>query len=171
MTAQLKACQLNDLPILRELSIQIFRQTFEEDNTPENMDRFLEEAYGEDKLKSELLNPESSFFILFVDDQPAGYLKVNTGSAQSEMQDPDALEIERLYVDSAYQGQKLGAQMMMAAIDLARSLDKAYVWLGVWENNFRAQKFYQKFGFHRFGEHVFVLGDDPQTDYLMRLDL
>ena len=45
------------------------------------------------------------------------------------------------------------------------------MWLGVWEYNPRAIRFYEKHGFVEVGSHVFQLGKDPQIDLLMQKKL
>lgn len=81
------------------------------------------------------------------------------------------MEIERIYVAKEFQGKGLGRRLMTYAISAAMQRKKAYVWLGVWEKNEKALAFYRKNGFYQIGTHTFVMGDDPQTDYIMRKDL
>ena len=112
------------------------------------------------------------FFLRVLEDGTfAGYLKLNEAPAQTELHDRAALEIERIYVAREFQGLGFGKRLMDRALAEARSRKKAYVWLGVWENNEKALRFYRSYGFYPAGTHVFVMGDDAQTDYLMRKDL
>jgi ribosomal protein S18 acetylase RimI-like enzyme len=106
-----------------------------------------------------------------LDEKVIGYLKLNMGISQTELKDNDALEIERIYVLKAFQGKKVGQLLFDKAITIAKELQVAYVWLGVWEENKRAIQFYTKNGFVEFDQHVFVLGDEPQTDIMMKLQL
>lgn len=100
-----------------------------------------------------------------------GYLKLNTGVSQTELKDNDALEIERIYVLKDFHGKKVGQLLFDKAITKAKERHVAYVWLGVWEENKRALQFYTKNGFVEFDQHVFVLGDEAQTDIMMKLEL
>ena len=77
------------------------------------------------------------------------------------------MELKRLYVVRAWQGQGVAQALMDAALDAARARDAQTLWLGVWERNPRAVAFYRKYGFTRVGEHAFVLGGDRQTDWLL----
>lgn len=97
-----------------------------------------------------------------------GYIKINFGSAQSELQDPEALELERIYVASNQLGKGIGQQLLDKAIIIARRAGLRYIWLGVWEHNLKARKFYDKNGFVQFDQHIFTLGDDDQTDLLLK---
>ncbi|MFD0793827.1 GNAT family N-acetyltransferase [Mucilaginibacter litoreus] len=118
--------------------------------------------------QSELSNPNSEFHFAIIDNQPVAYLKLNFGDAQTELQDTNALEIERIYVLQQHQGLKIGKQLLEFAIQKAADNGLLYLWLGVWEHNLKAQKFYKYHGFEVFDSHQFVLGKDEQTDLLMK---
>ncbi|HZV68514.1 MAG TPA: GNAT family N-acetyltransferase [Saprospiraceae bacterium] len=161
----------SDVNTLLAISLKTFHESFNHLNTPENMAYYMHKAFNTDKLFSELLNPFSEFYFAFHDNINAGYLKVNKCPAQSDIYDDQSLEIERIYIDSDYQGAGLGSQLLQSAVNRARELDLAYVWLGVWEKNKDAIRFYQRHGFEIFGSHPFVFGDEVQTDFLMKFIL
>jgi ribosomal protein S18 acetylase RimI-like enzyme len=165
--AVLHRCSLDDLADLQTISRGTFEETFREMNTPENLQVYLDGAFNRGKLSAELQNPGSSFYFLLVDGQLAGYLKVNQGDAQTDLHEADTLEVERIYLKSAYQGQGWGRWMLEQALEIARQAGKRAVWLGVWEKNTHAIAFYQRLGFQIVGTHAFVMGDDHQTDYIM----
>ena len=163
---------LADLDQLQSISRTTFHETFAADNSEADMAHYLEHNLSASRLAQELVNPESRFYFAEDDDGNAlGYLKTNTGAAQSEPQDPQALEIERIYVLSAHHGQGVGAALYRQARHDAEQQGAPYLWLGVWEHNRRALQFYQKHGFTVFASHTFTLGSDAQTDILMKLDL
>lgn len=132
------------------------------------MKEYLEKSFNTEKIKTELNNPDSFFFIAWEEDNPVGYLKVNSGKAQTELQDDTALEIERIYVKSSHHGKKVGQLLYNQALETAQNLKKSYLWLGVWEENLRALNFYRKNGFIEFDKHIFRLGTDEQTDLMMK---
>lgn len=171
MTKVIKKCTLQDVDRLCKISTETFYETFADTNTAENMTAYLESAYNEEKLCKELCNPDSSFFFLYVDERLAGYMKINEFPSQTDINDINALELERLYILKEFQGLRLGNDLMNYAIQTATERGKKYIWLGVWEHNERAKRFYNKHGFYRIGEHSFIVGDDVQTDYVMRKDL
>ena len=156
---------------LQQIGCQTFEETFAESNSAENMAKYLEEAYSHEKLSAELNNPNSFFYFAMMDHNVIGYLKLNMGGSQTELKDNDALEIERIYVLKEFHGKKVGQLLFDKAITIAKEQHVAYVWLGVWEENKRAIQFYTKNGFVEFDQHVFVLGDEPQTDIMMKLEL
>jgi ribosomal protein S18 acetylase RimI-like enzyme len=156
---------------LQQIGRQTFAETFAESNSAENMAKYLEEAYSYEKLSTEINNPNSFFYFAMLDEKVIGYLKLNCGASQTELKDNDAFEIERIYVLKDFHGKKVGQLLFDKAIQVAKEQQVSYVWLGVWENNKRALQFYTKNGFVEFDQHKFVLGDEAQTDILMKLEL
>lgn len=171
MPIQLRQATINDLETVRQIGINTFYESFASVNTEENMADYLKTGFSMEKVASELGNPDSEFHLAYDGDQLIGYLKVNHGPAQSELKDDTALEIERIYVLRAWQGLKVGQLFYNKAIDIARERGYAYVWLGVWEENENAIGFYKRNGFVEFDKHLFTLGDDIQTDIMMRKEL
>jgi diamine N-acetyltransferase len=161
----------SDVGQLQEIGRLTFFETFAEHNTAENIQKYLVEGFSLEKLTAELHHPDARFYFAALDGEVIGYLKLNFGPAQTELQDNNALEIERIYVKKSFHGQKVGQMLYEKAIQVAREAGVQYVWLGVWENNKRALQFYQKNGFVVFDTHLFHLGEEEQTDFMMRLDL
>ena len=114
---------------------------------------------------------KTTFAETFTEHNVVGYLKINFGASQTELKDNEALEIERIYVLQAFHGKKLGQALYEKAISIAKEMKVKYVWLGVWEQNHRALQFYKKNGFVPFDTHIFKLGNDEQTDIMMKLVL
>ena len=168
---KIRKINIDDLETLRNLSIQTFKETFEEVNTEEDMQKYLLENLSIEKLKSELENPNSEFYFAENNDEILGYLKLNFKDAQTEKLEENHFEIERIYVLKAFLGQKIGQILFDKAIEIGREKNLEYVWLGVWEENHRAIRFYEKNGFEIFGKHDFVLGEDVQTDLLMKMKI
>jgi ribosomal protein S18 acetylase RimI-like enzyme len=162
---------LNDVEKLQTISRITFSQTFMEHNSVQDMDTYLNKNFSIPQLNSEIANTDSEFYFAKDGEMIIGYLKVNTSSAQTEIKDLAAFEIERIYVDQSYLGKKIGQQLFEKAIELAKAKNKSYVWLGVWEENHRALAFYKKNGFVPFDKHIFKLGNDEQTDIMMKLEL
>lgn len=171
MDLSLKKCTANDLDELRALSEQTYYDTFAAMNTPENMAAYLKEAFAPEKLAAELADPASSFYFLYADGALAGYLKLNEAPSQTDINDAATLEIERIYVHAHYQGLGLGRFLMTQAIQMAKARKKRAVWLGVWEKNARALRFYRANGFAPIGTHSFTMGDEVQTDFIMQKEL
>ena len=171
MNKILRKCTTSDFELLRELSITTYYETFAHLNTPEDMTAYLEDAFNTDKLMNEFNDSNSEFYFVYCDEKLAGYLKLNEAPSQTDINDKNALEVERIYVSSEFQGKGLGNFLMEQAISIATERSKEYVWLGVWEKNKKAICFYQKNGFYKIGTHNFVMGKDVQNDFIMRKNL
>lgn len=135
------------------------------------MQMYLDENLSLDKLSKELSNRESEFYFALSNNIIAGYLKINFGGSQTELTDLNAVEIERIYVLKDHHSKGLGQSLLETAIYRAKAANAPYIWLGVWEENINAIRFYRKNGFVWFAKHIFRLGDDEQTDILMKLVL
>lgn len=162
---------VNDVEKLQAISRVTFLQTFAAHNNEADMEAYINSSFSIDKLRDELNNSKSEFYFVQDAGMIVGYLKINTGEAQTEQKGINTFEIERIYVDSAYLGKKIGQLLLNKAINLATEKRTAYVWLGVWEENRRALAFYKKNGFIPFDKHIFKLGNDEQTDIMMKLEL
>lgn len=171
MELVIRKISIDHLYQLQKIGKTTFAETFTEHNTKEDLDKYLEESFSNEKLSSELNSPHSSFYFAEIDNNVVGYLKINFGDAQTELKDNKAVEIERIYVLQAYHGKKIGQLLYNKAIEIAKEHKANYVWLGVWEENHRALQFYKKNGFVPFDTHIFKLGNDEQTDIMMKLVL
>lgn len=168
---QLQEISLNEIDQLQKIGRQTFQETFSESNSEENMKNYLEEGFSKEKLTKELSNKDSQFYFAKLENEVIGYLKINFGESQTELKDEKSLEIERIYVSKEFHGKKVGQLLYEKAIQIAKEKKVDYVWLGVWEENLRAISFYTKNGFVEFDKHIFKLGDDEQTDIMMKLKL
>jgi len=160
---------ISDIIQLQQISRQTFYETFSPANTKENMRKYLEEELSTVRLTDELVNNDSEFYFALLEKNVIGYLKLNFGKSQTELQDDNALELERIYVLKEFQGKRVGQLLYDQAVQIARQRNVDYIWLGVWEKNIRARNFYQKNGLVEFDKHIFKLGNDVQTDIMMKL--
>lgn len=168
---QIRKATIDDLQTIQRIGRETFSDTFAASNTEADMNKYLEDSFNESKVKAELSNPDSLFFVAWDNENPVGYLKVNSGGAQTEQQDNNALEIERIYVKSSHHGKKVGQLLYEKAMEIAGRQHNSYIWLGVWEKNPRAIRFYEKNGFMAFDQHIFKMGEDEQIDIMMKKEL
>lgn len=170
MEIQLRLVSVKEVAELKTLARTAFAQTFTEHNQPENVEKYLDESFTIEKLTEELNNKNSQFFFALVDNIPVGFLKVNVGDAQTELKDGEGMELQRIYVLQDYHGKSVGQVLFEKAKSLAIEGGYPYLWLGVWEENHRALNFYRKNGFLPFDKHIFKMGDEEQTDWMMKLE-
>ena len=160
-----------DILELQKIGKQTFFETFVLDDSTSDMEQYLNEKFSINQLRKELMNPESMFFFSEIENKIIGYLKINTGKAQTENRLNEALEIERIYVVSNYQGKNVGKLLFNKAIEVAKKERIKNIWLGVWEKNQKAIKFYQKNGLVEFDKHKFKFGQDEPINIMMKLHL
>ena len=156
---------------LADLGRQTFQDTFGATNLPADMAAYLAENFGPELQLAELQDRENTFLLAYMQNELVGYAKLRDNSALGlpDDQSPTGrLEIERLYVRDDWQGTGLGAALMRGILALADQLHCSAVVLGVWEKNDKARAFYQRFGFREIGQHAFRLGQDVQTDLILR---
>jgi diamine N-acetyltransferase len=164
----IREATLNDLPKLRVLAISVFTITFEKANNPDDFKAFMDEAYSEAQMRKELAEPGAVYLIAEDGEHFAGYARVRENHEVDSYLGTSHLELQRLYADIPWQGKGVAKALMDACEKIAQDRGKEWIWLGVWEHNPKAQHYYQKHGYERFSEHSFMLGNDKQTDWLMR---
>jgi diamine N-acetyltransferase len=164
----IRQAMLAEVETLVELAARTFYDAFAATNTPENMHVYMATAFTVEQMAAELRDPRSHFLLAELAGQKIGYAKLLLSEVPECVVARPAIELSRLYVEQSVLGAGVGAALMQACLDTARRAGFQAVFLGVWEHNPRAQAFYRKWGFERVGEHVFQMGDDPQTDWWMR---
>ncbi len=160
-----------DILLLSEIGRTTFLDAFAEDNNPEDMAEYVNSHFSIDNISKEFRDEQGRFFIATFGGEIAAYTKIKVGSAEKGLDPVHTMEIERFYVVKAFQGRKIGKELMAYVLNEARLEDITTIWLGVWEHNLKAIEFYRNNGFGIFGSHVFMLGTDAQNDLLMKKEL
>ena len=171
MKLHLSKCTISDLDKLISISRKTFIDAFEVDNNPDDFKAYMKNAFSKEHLLTELADPHISFYLVFSKNEVSGYFKLNENEAQTDIKDKNAIELERIYVKRTFQGNNIGHWMLNRIKDIAINKNKSYLWLGVWEKNSNAIRFYEKNGFIKFGKHPYYIGSDKQMDWLMKLNL
>lgn len=157
-----------DVTHLVAVGVTTFRESFDPHNTPANMRAYLSTNLTEEQFRNELLEDDTFFYVALDEKTIVGYAKIRKGEKQPDLHAVHAMELHRLYILKAYAGIGIGDQLMQTCLNHVRTLGYEWVWLGVWEHNLKAIGFYTKHGFEKFSDHVFTMGTDAQTDWLMK---
>lgn len=168
MSIVIREATREDARLIADISHQTFYETFASYNTKEDMEKFLYQQFTKGKLILEVGARENRFLLAYDGKNIAGYVKLRDDRAPLSLGNGNALEIARIYATTAMIGKGVGSLLMQACIDIAIEKKKDFLWLGVWEKNQRAIDFYQKWGFEKFDETDFLLGNDMQKDWLMK---
>lgn len=161
----------NDSSMLAELGRKTFYDTFIEHNTAEDMAMYLSEHYSAEIQMSEIKDPNTIFLIAEINGMPVGYVKLKGQSKGVGVSGTIPMEMQRIYSVQEYIGKGVGPELMKESIKEAKERGFDCLWLGVWEENERAIKFYEKWGFKKVGNYIFILGEDIQKDFTMELSL
>jgi ribosomal protein S18 acetylase RimI-like enzyme len=153
--------------LIADISRETFYESFEAQNTKTDMDKFMNEQFTKEKLMAEVGMEENHFLLAYHNSLLAGYVKLKNGPDPA-LNSVNAIEISRIYARKTFIGKGIGKALMQASLAQAETMQKEWIWLGVWEQNQRAIQFYTAFGFKKFSEHDFLLGDDLQRDWLMK---
>ena len=172
---QIRQASVDDAQLLTDLAYTTFWDAFAHHpkNAPDDLAHYMRQAFNLEQTTGELADPKSIFLIAEIDGEPAGYAKLIFDTTEPEIVAEWPVELNRLYSHQKFLGQGVGQALMDACLTRAVEAGRDVMWLGVWEFNPRAQRFYEKNGFRFVGKHTFQLGSDPQTDLLMqkRLDV
>lgn len=167
----IKRVTRGQLEALTYISRKTFTDAFTHLNNPDDQAAYLSDHLTNHSLATELNNANSEFYFVMEHAVPIAYFKLNTGDAQTELREDEGLEIERIYVLKDHQGKKLGHRLIEKIIEMAREKGKTYIWLGAWDKNTDALRFYKNNGFSVFDQHDFKIGSDIQTDLMLKLEI
>lgn len=168
---RLHRCTPADLPRLKKIAEDTFRDTYEAANDPKDFQNYIATAFSEDRMLEALMTPGSCFYFVYDADHIVAYFQVNEWNAQSDLHLKNSLELERIYVLPGSKGKGIGKWILDGVCKMARVKGLQVVWLGVWEKNGKAIDFYYRQGFRKFGEHPFIIGEDEQTDWLLKKEI
>lgn len=157
----------DDLLLLTAIGRETFADTFAPYNTAEDMQAYTDQYFTASALRKELRSAGHQFLLAMVADECAGYALIREEDA-GNMRVGSGMELARLYARKTFIGKGIGKRLMNYVIHTAKEKGKEWLWLGVWEFNLPAIRFYRSCGFEKFSEHDFVLGTDVQRDWLMR---
>lgn len=170
-----RCAELADVRELAELAARTFTDAFAAQNDPDDIAAYVAEAFSVEQIERELRAPGSDFLIGFdptlESPEPVGYCRLVGGSREERIEGPEPAELQRLYVEGTRRNAGYGSALMWDCLELGRERGYRTIWLGVWEENRGAQRFYERWGFAAVGTHEFVLGRDRQRDLLMALAL
>ena len=169
----IRQANIEDAKLLTDLAYTTFWDAFAHHpkNAPDDLNHYMRQAFNQEQIAAELSDEKNIFLIAELGGEAAGYSKIILDNIEPGIVAERPVELSRLYAHQKHLGQGVGQTLMDACFDRGRAEECDVMWLGVWEYNPRAQRFYEKNGFRVVGSHVFLLGKDPQTDLLMQRSL
>lgn len=169
----IRQATFDDAKLLTDLAYTTFWDAFAHHpkNAPDDLNHYMRQAFSFEQTTAELGDEKSIFLICELCGEAAGYAKIIIDSIEPGITAARPVELNRLYAHQKHLGQGVGQALMDASFEQAKLEKCDVMWLGVWEFNPRAQRFYEKNGFRVVGKHTFLLGSDPQTDLLMQKEI
>lgn len=166
--AVIRPARLADAAGLSTLMRRTFLAANGHCSSPENVAAFLEATYQPELQAREIRDPDTLTLIVEQDSQWAGFAQLRWGTTPPpEVAPLPAVELGRIYLDAAFHGRGIAAQLVANLLVAASLRGSRSVWLNVWQEAGQAIRFYQKHGFQIVGQSVFNVGDDPKDDWVM----
>jgi ribosomal protein S18 acetylase RimI-like enzyme len=167
----LQTASIKDAALIADFARQTFETAFGPDNDPEDMRTYLDACFTHEQIKSELEKSDVTYLLAYADKMLVGYIKLEVGPPPDYEPVSNPIQLSRIYVASHLLGQGLGTQLMQLTLQECRQLGYESVWLGVWDQNLKAQNFYERCGYRKIGTKSFILGSDKQVDTVYLLNL
>lgn len=169
-TVEIRSAINEDAETLAQIGWKSFYDAFADHpkNAPDDLKSYMDEAFTTKAFADDLADKNVIYFIAEISGSMVGYAKLKQNSREEGVSGENPLELCRLYSLNEFIGKGIGKTLMLQSLKFAEENAHDFMWLGVWEYNFRAQEFYKKFGFEKCGEHIFQLGRDPQTDWIFQ---
>ena len=160
-----------DAAVVADLARRTFYDTFAATNDPADMALHLAHAYSVEQQTLEITDRDMTTLLVEEGGDAIAYAQIRSGHVPGCVTGSQPIELWRFYLDRAWHGRGVAQQLMQRVKEVACERSAKTLWLGVWEKNDRARAFYAKCGFADAGEHIFLFGNDPQTDRVMVTNL
>ncbi len=145
----IRQANASDLDLLFSICRQAYSENFYHHWNEGGLEWYLEKVYSREGIWNDLTNPELLYFVAFVDDAPAGFMKLKLNSKLDE-QHESGIEVDKIYFRPQFQGKGIGRMLIIEAINLGKKIGRKIIWLGVIDTNTEAKSFYQKLGFKEY---------------------
>ncbi len=172
MSITIKQAVETEAQLLHNIGAQTFLEAYSDVKSAKDLNDYIKTAFIKSDIEASIKNYEAIFLLASYNQETVGYVKLRWDRSHPNLNPEEKnMELERIYVLRNFWKHKIGAALMLHAIQLSRSKSYDYIWLGVWQKNNRAIDFYLKIGFEIFGTKKFFVGEEENDDYVMRLKL
>lgn len=170
-----RAATLDDTRQIRDLGVRVFSDTFGHSVQPHQLQSYLDEAYTLPAIAADISRGDKDMIVATSSadlDEIIGFALLTRSSSEPCVSHlSDTVELQRIYVRADAHGKGIGRLLANRLEEMARQQGFRHMWLGVWEENLKAMKVYEKLGYKKVGEHQFLVGDESQTDHIMVKEL
>lgn len=157
-----------DAEVLSRIGAETFSATFAHLYAPEDLAAFLAEAYSLQRTEADLADPAKAAWLVEADGEAIGYALAGACALPHPEVTPACRELKRFYLVKAWQNGGLGAPLFQATMDWMLADGPRDIWIGVWSENYGAQRFYMRRGFEKAGEYGFRVGKTVDREFILR---
>lgn len=157
-----------DAEALSALGARTFTETFGHLYAPEDLAAFLAEAYGLERTRADLADPRRASWIVELDGDPIGYALAGPCGLPHDDVSASCGELKRIYFLKAFQGGGMGGKLFAEVMAWLAGEGFGDLWIGVWSENYGAQRFYERHGFTKVGEYGFKVGATVDREFILR---
>lgn len=168
MSLSLRRATIKDADTVSSLGARTFTETFHHLYPPEDLETFLAAAYGLEKTRKSLAHPEKATWLLEDDGEAVGYALAGPCDLPHDDVKPGDGELKRIYVLKEHQGGGKGSMLLNTALEWLEKDGPRPLWIGVWSENFGAQRLYERMGFEKVGEYFFPVGEVQDLEFILR---
>lgn len=169
LVINVRRASLPDASVISDLGVHVFTASFGHSVTPHQLQTFLDESYSTNATIRDITDPLKDMFVAANSKGDIyGFVLLTRGTSDPCIAHLEStIELQRVYVHPQKHGLGIGKMLIEEVEALGREWGYKHIWLGVWEENCKAQMVYQKLGYKVGGDHGFTIGDVVQTDHIM----
>ena len=164
----IRRANVDDAEVLSALGARTFSETFRHLYDPEDLNAFMADVYSVEKTGRDLADPRRALWLVEEGGEAIGYALAGPCDLPHAEVTPACGELKRIYVVQGRQGGGLGRRLFAEVMDWLQSEGQRSVWIGVWSENFGAQRFYARHGFEQVGEYGFKVGRTVDREFILR---
>ena len=157
-----------DAEALSRIGAETFSETFGHMYPPQDLAAFLETAYAVEKSREDIADPDKAVWLVEAGGAVVGHALAGRCDLPHDEVTPACGELKRLYVLKAFQGGGTGSRLLAQTLAWLERDGPRRLWIGVWSENYGAQRLYGRLGFEKVGEYDFIVGETRDREFILR---
>jgi GNAT superfamily N-acetyltransferase len=164
----IRRADVSDAESLSALSVATFSAAFAHLYPPSDLAAFLEESYAVERSRAQLADPRIATWLMEAQGEAVGYAMAGPCALPHQEVTPTCGELKRIYLLPDWQGGGRGSRLLATALNWLEAETRGALWIGVWSQNFGAQRLYGRMGFVKVGEYDFKVGETRDHEFILR---
>lgn len=171
MATSIRRATVSDVNILAALGTTTCYEAYFELDPSQDLADYCARIYSPENVQTEFNDPNSTYLIAEINDRAVGFVKLRENKPVECVDGENAIELQRIYVLERVKGSGVGKALLDSSISIGRERGYMQLWLGVWDQNLPAQRFYERIGMKRVGNTVFNDGKNDFINYVFAIDI